>query len=161
MIKKAHTQLTMAGLALLFSFEAQAVTKKFSLWINGSDITYTNISGETSGKGNIIGSYAPFLKKPGGSQEGYLVADQVLVMPSGLNNPEIRIANMSFMFSDGDQIYVQGGNNFNPKDPGLILGQPVSRVVSGGTGKYFGIRGQVIATRQLDGSYKYDFKIIK
>ena len=122
MIKNAHTQLTMAGLALLFSFEAQAVIQKFSLWINGSDITYTNISGETSGRGNIIGSYAPFLKKPGGSQEGYLVADQVLVMPSGLNNAEIRIANMSFMFSDGDQIYVQGGNIFNPKDTGLILG---------------------------------------
>ena len=158
---KMYIQLMISVLALLFSLDAEAVIQKFSLWINGSDITQTNILGETGGKGNIIGSYAPFLKNVSGPQEGYLVADQVLVMPEGPNNPEIRIANMSFMFSNGDQIYVQGGNYFNPKDPGLILGQPVSRVVSGGTGKFFGIRGQVIATRQLDGSYKYDFKIIK
>lgn len=161
MRKRTSVQLTIAGLALLFSLEAQAVIQKFSLWINGSDIIQTNILGETGALGNIAGFYAPFLKAPGGSQMGYFVADQVLVMPSGPDHAEIRIANMSFIFSDGDQIYVQGGNYFNPKDPGLLLGQPVSRVVSGGTGKYFGIRGQVIATRQLDGSYKYDFKIIK
>lgn len=161
MTMQKSIRFALSALALLFSLEAQAVTQKFSLWINGSDITQTNITGETGASPHIIGFYAPFLKAPGGPQEGRFVADQVLVMPAGPDHPEIRIANMSFMFSNGDQIYVQGGNYFNPNDPGLILGQPVSRVVSGGTGKYSGIRGQVVATRQPDGSYTYDFKIIK
>ena len=161
MKKRTFIRLTLASVALSLSLEAHAVIQKSPLWIYGPDIIQTNISGEPGSPGNIIGFYAPFAKTLGGYHEGYFVADQVLVVPSGSDHPEIRIANMSFLFSDVDQIYIQGGNYFNPKDPGLLLGQPVSRVVSGGTGKYFGIRGQVTATRQLDGSYRYDFKIIK
>ncbi|NDE57492.1 MAG: hypothetical protein EB071_11545 [Gammaproteobacteria bacterium] len=75
---------------------------------------------------------------------------------------EIRIASFSFMFTSKDQIYVQGANFYvSDKNPGLIVGSPVYRIVCGGTGKYLGARGEVVSTRLLDGSYKHVFRLMR
>ncbi|MFZ4654869.1 MAG: hypothetical protein ACOYLM_10925 [Methylococcaceae bacterium] len=57
---------------------------------------------------------------------------------------------------------VQGANFYvSDKNPGLIVGSSVYRIVCGGTGKYFGARGEVVSTRLPDGSYKHVFKLMR
>jgi len=42
-----------------------------------------------------------------------------------------------------------------------IAGQAHVRAILGGTGKFMGARGQLISTRNTDGSYKQVFTLLK
>ena len=58
-----------------------------------------------------------------------------------------------------------GPHSTNPDYPGnaaeFDAGQPVVRAILGGTGKYMGARGQLISTRNADGSYAQVFTLVR
>jgi hypothetical protein len=67
---------------------------------------------------------------------------------------------LAFDLPEG-QIAVAGVSQLDPQVTGLIPGQRFQRAVVGGTGRYAGLRGQVVSTRRPDGSYDQAFTLRK
>lgn len=61
----------------------------------------------------------------------------------------------------GHEIIV-GGVSAYPSDrnDGFIIGEPFTRAIIGGTGRYAGARGTVTTTRQPNGNYKQVFRLL-
>ena len=161
-MNKKIIQILVTALILLISMDANAVIHKFTLFTSAPKITEANVMGSPSVPGDYLMFSANISKTQGGSSIGYFVGEQIEVLAKEVGHPEIRIASFSFMLTSKDQLYVQGANFYvSDKNPGLIVGSSVYRIVCGGTGKYFGARGEVVSTRLPDGSYKHVFKLMR
>jgi hypothetical protein len=75
---------------------------------------------------------------------------------------EQRTTFLSFTFSDRqDQIIALGVADYSPAAGEFEADKPRARAVLGGTGKYMGARGQLMSTRNADGSYTQVFTLLK
>ncbi len=78
-------------------------------------------------------------------------------MPSG---EEIRASNLIFVFgSETNQLVVGGVSFYPPAGATLATGQSTTRPVIGGSGIYFGARGQVVSTNLGANGWTHVFKI--
>ncbi len=78
-------------------------------------------------------------------------------MPSG---EEIRASNLIFVFgSETNQLVVGGVSLYPPAGATLATGQSTTRPVIGGSGIYFGARGQVVSTNLGANGWTHVFKI--
>jgi len=60
-----------------------------------------------------------------------------------------------------DQIIAFGAGDYPPTVAEFEADKPVARPILGGTGKYIDARGQLISTRNKDGSYTQVFTLLK
>ena len=61
----------------------------------------------------------------------------------------------------GNQVLVViGETTYRGENAEITANQPQLRVVAGGTGSFLGARGQVLTTRNDDGSYRHEFTLI-
>lgn len=68
---------------------------------------------------------------------------------------EERLTSMSIVFADGDEIAIVGYNTY-PQNQSLMKADEAQvRAITGGTGKYKGIRGQIKTTRNADETYTH------
>lgn len=64
-----------------------------------------------------------------------------------------RIGTMVIKFGDENKIVAQGGTSYHKGEQQMKLGLAQKRAITGGTGKYKGIMGEVTTTRNEDGTY--------
>lgn len=61
-----------------------------------------------------------------------------------------------------DQIIVGSvWDNSNVQSPTMDINETVVKAILGGTGKYLGVRGQVVATHNADGGFTFIFTILR
>lgn len=72
-----------------------------------------------------------------------------------------RMGTMVFNLGDENKIIAQGGTSYSKGEQQMKSGLPQKRAIVGGTGKYKGIAGEVITTRNEDETYTHvlDVKI--
>ena len=119
--------------------------------------TYNNLPGEIPGKKTY---FAARLTKPTGAAFGLLTGNISSVAPVAGNPEEARLRTLIFtlpggqMIAQGNSIYPLGAVEINPNTPIVIA-------VTGGTGTYLGARGQVVTSRNTDGTYTHKFTLLK
>ena len=119
--------------------------------------TYGNLSGEIPGKKTY---FAAQLSKPSGEAFGILTGNISTVAPIPGNPEEARLRTLIFtlpggqIVAEGNSVYPRGEVEINPNTSIVIA-------VIGGTGTYIGARGQVITSRNADGTYTHKFTLLK
>jgi hypothetical protein len=81
-------------------------------------------------------------------------------LPTDQSAVEDRMGNLIFTFGDSDSLVVAGASVYAPDKTEMNANQPQVRAVIGGTGKYLGARGEVTTTRNDDGTYDHDFRLV-
>jgi hypothetical protein len=79
-------------------------------------------------------------------------------------NPDVekRATLLFFTFADRqDQIIALGVHDYSPTAGEFSAGKSVTRAILGGTGRYMGARGQLMSTRNADGTYTQVFTLLK
>lgn len=89
---------------------------------------------------------------------GYLLAADLPDARAGTTLEE-RIGTLVYAFGE-DELVVTGGASYPLDNAEMAAGQPQRRTVVGGTGKYLGIRGEVVTTRNTDGTYSHVFTLV-
>ena len=75
---------------------------------------------------------------------------------------EQRFTFLIFTFNNkADQIVVAGIVDYPSQEGEFVPSEPVVRAVLSGTGKFMGVRGQVVSTRNNDGSYNHVFTLLR
>ena len=86
---------------------------------------------------------------------------KVSTMPSSIvSGSEERLLNGVFDLLDGE-IIVSGITHYNPTATRLDLLKPVTRAITGGTGAYAGVRGEVTTTRNEDDTFTHVLRMWK
>ncbi len=87
---------------------------------------------------------------------------------TGTTSQEERLLNECFSFLNKtdidkrDQIIVGSvWDNSNAQSPTMDINETVVKAILGGTGKYLGVRGEVVATHNADGGFTFDFTILR
>jgi hypothetical protein len=72
---------------------------------------------------------------------------------------EERVGTLVYAFGE-DELVVTGGTSYPLGSAEMAAGQPQRRAVVGGTGRYLGVRGEVVTTRNGDGTYSHEFTLV-
>jgi len=127
-------------------------------------LTHLDLGPPGNSPGDVYHFFAPLHSGPGGPVTGEVFGTKTLVKLATDANPNLeqRATLLSFTFGNRqDQILVLGIVDYSPTGAEFNAGQPVVRAILGGTGKYMGARGQLISTRNADGSYTQVFTLLK
>ncbi len=114
--------------------------------------------------GDVYHFFAPLHSSPGGPVIGEVFGSKTLVKLATDANPDLekRATLLFFTFADRqDQIIALGVHDYSPTVAEFNAGKSVARAILGGTGRYMGARGQLISTRNADGSYTQVFTLLK
>lgn len=100
------------------------------------------------------------LSDESGKAVGQLLGEHTIVDIPGkdaVGDPAVeeRFTWMSLVLEEGDEIEVQGANTYPIQKKEIEPDAPQYRAITGGTGRYKGIRGQVKTTRNADGTYTH------
>jgi len=123
--------------------------------------TYVEVSDEDKvrkdGEGLV---FEAALKDERGKTVGQLLGENTIVdLPGedGVGNPNVeeRFTRLSFVLEGGDEIVVLGSNTYPVSKKEIKADAPQYRVVTGGTGRYKGIRGQIKTTRSPNGTFTH------
>lgn len=125
-------------------------------------ITEFGVEGRTGGKEYVLAFEAGLTRD--GSPAGELVGLLTTVDPpepaeGGSEILETRFASLYFDFSSTDSIVVSGATVYPANQAEMEAGRPQTRAVTGGTGEYAGVGGQVTTTRRDDGTYSHAFEL--
>jgi hypothetical protein len=100
------------------------------------------------------------LTTPSGQPAGYYHTDSVLMHTYSGGLYQWFVANGTYTFPDGSTLRAVGPfQRATATAPGVL--RPSPRVVFGGTGRYAGMRGQVVVTSNPDGSATNSFTLVK
>jgi hypothetical protein len=128
--------------------------------VSGDDVELTELDLNPSGDvGDVTAFEAPVAKdgRPHGSFMGTMT--KVGSIGDGWNiEREERMLTAVFDLPEG-QISVLGVSYYNESDRLLSIGEPATRAIVGGTGKYVGVDGEVTTVRNEDGSYTHTLRI--
>ena len=121
--------------------------------------SYENLPGEVPGTKTY---YAARLTKPTGAAFGLLTGNISAIHPlQQENNPEeARLRTLVYtlpgcqIIAQGNSLYPRGAVEINPNTS-------IVTAITGGTGKYIGARGQIVHTRNTDGTYIHKFTLLK
>jgi hypothetical protein len=114
--------------------------------------TYNNAPGEVPGRKTY---YAAELTKPSGEAFGLLTGNVSSIAPVQGNPEEARLRTLIFRLPEGQIIAM--GNSVYPR--GAVEIDPnasITVAVIGGTGEYIGARGEVVSSRNADGTYIHE-----
>lgn len=163
-------KVTIAGLAILGSLMAtvpmattasahsSAVTRMTLIQEKPSLFTYENLPGEVPGRKTY---YAARLRKPSGEDFGLLTGNVSTIQPLQGDNPEEARLRLLVYTLPGGQIVAQGNSLYPRGSVEINPNTSIVTAITGGTGKYIGARGQVIHTRNEDGTYTHKFTLLR
>lgn len=149
--------VTSVPVATAANTDAAAATRMTVIQEKPTLFTYDNLPGEVPGKKTY---FAARLTKPSGAAFGLLTGNISSVAPVVGNPEEARLRTLIFTLPGG-QIIAQG-NSVYPR--GAVQIDPNTSIViavTGGTGTYIGARGQVVSSRNADGTYTHKFTLLK
>ncbi len=128
--------------------------------VSGDDVELTELDLNPSGdSGDVTAFVAPVAKdgQPHGTFLGTMT--QVGSTGDGWNiEREERMLTAVFDLPQG-QISVLGVSHYKEDNRLLTIGEPATRAIVGGTGKYVGVDGEVTTVRNEDGSYTHTLRI--
>lgn len=115
--------------------------------------------GARGGAGDARNIEGP-LVTPAGQPAGHYVVDSVLMHTYSGGAYQWFVGNGTYTFTDGSTLRAVGPfQRATGSAPGVLQASP--RVVIGGTGRYAGMRGQVVITSNPDGSATNSFTLIR
>jgi hypothetical protein len=130
-----------------------AVTRLSVVSAKPTLFTYNNAPGEVPGRNTY---YAAELTKSSGEAFGLLTGHDSSIVPFQVNQEEARLRTLIFRLPEGQIVAM--GNSVYPN--GAVEIEPnasITIAVTGGTGEYIGARGEVISTKNEDGTYTHEF----
>ena len=160
---------SIAGLAILGALVASvpvataantdgaAATRMTVIQEKPTLFTYENLPGEIPGRKTY---FAARLTKASGAAFGLLTGNISTVAPVAGNPEEARLRNLIFTFPGG-QIVAQGNSVYPSGAVEIDPNKSIVIAVIGGTGTYIGARGQVVSSRNTDGTYTHKFTLLK
>lgn len=158
----AFVALLTFGSAACSSSGTSSPTRETFVVTTGTLLSQVDIDLESNGKtvGDQIVFQSPMQDQDG--NEGLLIVFSVTVdLPDEPNDVyEDRLGTLLFDFGD-DTILASGGNEFSPKQSEMAANKPVTRAVTGGTGRFIGARGEVVTVRNPDFTYVHTFTFLK
>jgi hypothetical protein len=166
----SRMKATIAGLAILGALVATVPVATAANAENGSVtrmtliqekpalFTYENLPGEVPGRKTY---YAARLTKPSGEDFGLLTGNISTIQPLQGNSPEEARLRLLVFTLPGGQIVAQGNSLYPRGSVEINPNTSIVTAITGGTGKYIGARGQVIHTRNADGTYTHRFTLLK
>ena len=163
----------VTGLAALFAsvlitacgaHSSNQSSENFTVYEDTPKMSLLDLGAPGNSLGDVYHFSAPLHSERGGPVTGEVIGSKTLVKVATDANPNLerRATLLFFTFADRkDQIIAFGVADYTPSAPEFDAGQPAVRAILGGTGKYMGVRGQVISTRNADGSYTQVFTLLK
>jgi hypothetical protein len=139
-------------------------TETLTLYQDAPKMKLLDLGEPGNSPGDVYHFFAPLHSSPSGPVIGEVFGSKTLVKLATDANPNLeqRATLLSFIFSDRqDQIIALGVVDYAPTAGEFEEGKPRVRAILGGTGKYIGARGQLISTRNADGSYTQVFTLLK
>lgn len=86
----------------------------------------------------------------------------VKMSPSNISGPEQRYVSLDYTFNNKtDQIIVGSISDYPVEGHAFEMNRTIIRPILGGSGKYFGVTGQVATTHNADGSYTHVFTMLR
>ena len=166
-------QWMVTGLAALFAsvlitacgaHSSNQSSENFTVYEDTPKMSLLDLGAPGNSLGDVYHFSAPLHSERGGPVTGEVIGSKTLVKVATDANPNLerRATLLFFTFADRkDQIIAFGVADYTPSAPEFDAGQPAVRAILGGTGKYMGVRGQVISTRNADASYTQVFTLLK
>jgi hypothetical protein len=142
---------------------APAEQQTFTLKQAATDMVYVDLGQESASHGDLLAFEAPFTSEQGldGEHSGIIIT--VDIPEPGEETFQDRVVKSVFDFGQGATVMMFGRSGYLADASGvdeLAFNQPVIKPIVGGTGDLVGARGQVITTRQEDGSYTQEFQLV-
>lgn len=119
---------------------------------------YENLPGEVPGRKLY---YIAELTKPSGEDFGILTGSISTIEPLQGTNPEEAQLQLLHFTLPGGLIVAQSYNVYPRGAVEIDPNKSLVSAITGGTGKYIGARGQIIHTRNADGTYTHRFALLK
>jgi len=118
------------------------------------------ISVAGSGVGTVRSFFIPMAVNGIAADDQYLTGTLTTFAENVTDGLELRGSNLTFVFGqEADQLVVGGVSLYPPANATLAPGQRTVRPVLGGSGTYFGARGQVISTNLGPDGWTHVFRI--
>ncbi|GDX32857.1 hypothetical protein LBMAG15_17920 [Actinomycetes bacterium] len=159
-ISRAAAIITACLLASLVAVPAHAAPAEQVTVVKVYHQAVSPIAVSGSGIGTVRTFFIPIAVNGSAADGQYLTGTLTTLsnaMPSG---EEIRASNLTFVFgSEINQLVVGGVSLYPPAGATLATGQSTTRPVIGGSGIYFGARGQVVSTNLGANGWTHVFKI--
>ena len=119
------------------------------------------ISVSGSGIGTVRTFFIPIAVDGKAADDQYLAGTLTTLAEQVGGNEELRASNLTFVFgAEPDQLVVGGISLYPPASATLAPGARTVRPVVGGSGKYFGARGQVTSTNLGANGWTHVFRIV-
>ncbi|PYL21519.1 MAG: hypothetical protein DMF44_13120 [Verrucomicrobia bacterium] len=166
-------QWMVTGLAALFAsvlitacgaHSSNQSSENFTVYEDTPKMSLLDLGAPGNSLGDVYHFSAPLHSERGGPVTGEVIGSKTLVKMATDADPNLerRATLLFFTFADRkDQIIAFGVADYKPSAPEFDAAQPAVRAILGGTGKYMGVRGQVISTRNADASYTQVFTLLK
>jgi len=120
----------------------------------------TPIAVSGSGVGTVRTFFIPLAVNGTAADGQYLAGALTTLAEDVQGDMELRGSNLTFVFgAEADQIVVGGISLYPPTAATLAPGARTVRPVIGGSGKYFGARGQVVSTNLGANGWTHVFRI--
>ena len=168
LVRRPVSMLSAALLAVVTGGAAQipvawADRQTHSLVLNQDPPSLRPIDGGASGVsvGDILFYEAHITGEHGeaGTLTGVLMTADVADPETGDLDAD-RLGQLSYDLGDGNTLLAIGETVYRADSVEIMANTPQLRAVVGGTGSYMGARGQVLTTRNSDGSYRHEFTLI-
>lgn len=142
---------------------AHADRQTHTLVLNQQPPSLRPVDGGAAGVsvGDVLFYEAPITGEHG--ESGTLTG---LLMMADVADPETgdldadRLGQLSFDLGNGNSLLAIGETVYRSENIEMTANLPQLRAVVGGTGVFMGARGQVLTTRNPDGSYRHEFTLI-
>jgi hypothetical protein len=106
----------------------------------------------------FVGCGIKQMKKDVGEILGWLITANIDYIDSAkMTTLSTRIGTVIFKFDEENEIVAQGSTIYHHGHRQMKPGIPQSRAIVGGTGKYKGVEGQILSTRNDDRTYTHVF----
>jgi hypothetical protein len=139
-------------------------TETLTVYQDGPKMKLLDLGEPGNSPGDVYHFFAPLHSSPGGPVIGEVFGSKTLVKLATDADPDLekRATLLFFTFADRqDQIIALGVHDYSPAAAEFNAGKSVARAILGGTGRYMAARGQLISTRNADGSYTQVFTLLK
>lgn len=158
---RAFAAVLLAVAAVAFAVPAQAAQdpSRVTVRVYHQAVSATSTTG--SGLGTVRTFFLP-IAVDGVSAAGQYLTGTLTTVALGMpGNEELRSSNLTYVFGDeADQLVVGGISLYPPTGATLAVGAKTIRPVVGGSGKYFGAKGQVVSSNLGANGWTHVFKLV-
>jgi hypothetical protein len=126
------------------------------------NIVHIDLDKEGSSHGDLLAFDADVITNDNikGKLSGYLLT--IYIPEENHEAFQEKMVQMVFDLGEGNTIVVGGKSVYPHTDKAeIIINQPQLRAIIGGTGSFIGARGQIITTRNDDGTYQHLIELVE